>query len=115
MAIDLIKDKIHVDTRRDALRLHLLIKSFQKDLNLSESDINSLIELREMGYGPSFFKSCVTKGFFKSEQTVRNAIARMTGMGILTYAKRGERSINPEFFPEVGSDKVIFQYLVGNL
>lgn len=115
MSIDLIKDKIQVDTRRDALRLHLLIKSFQKGLNLSESDINSLIELRELGYNSTFFKSCVTKGFFKSEQTVRNAIARMTGMGILTYTKRGERQIDVSFFPEVGTDKVIFQYLVGNL
>lgn len=115
MAIDLIKDKIQVNTRRDALRLHLLIKSFQKGLNLSESDINSLIELREIGYNSAFFKSCVSKGFFKSEQTVRNAIARMTGMGILAYTKRGERQIDETFFPEVGSDKVIFQYLVGNL
>lgn len=115
MAIDLIKDKIQVGTRREALRLHLLIKSFQKGLNLSESDINSLIELRDLGYNSTFFKSCVTKGFFKSEQTVRNAVARMTGMGILTYTKRGERSIDQTFFPEVGTDKVIFQYLVGNL
>lgn len=115
MATDLIKDKIQVGSRREVLRLHLLIKSFQKGLNLSESDINSLIELRELGYNPSFFKSCVAKGFFKSEQTVRNAIARMTTMGILTYTRRGERTINPEFFPQVGSDKVIFQYLVGNL
>lgn len=115
MPTDLIKNKIQVDSRRSALHLHLLIKSYQRGLNLSESDINSLIELRDMGYNSEFFKSCVTKGYFKSEQTVRNAIARMTSMGILHYARRGERKIDPEFFPEVGSDKVIFQYLVGNL
>lgn len=115
MAIGLIKDKIQVEDKRKALKLHLLIKSFQRDLNLSGSDIDSLIELRELGYNSDFFKSCVSKGFFKSEQTVRNAIARMTNLGILRYEKRGERKIDTEFFPEVDSDKVIFQYLVGNL
>lgn len=115
MAIDLIKDKIQMDTKRQALKLHLLIKSFQRGLNLSDSDIDSLIELRELGYNSDFFKSCVTKGFFKSEQTVRNAIARMTNLGILSYSKRGERQIDLKFFPEVGSEKVIFQYMVGNL
>lgn len=115
MSIDLIKEKIHVNSKREALRLHLLIKSFQAGLNLSESDMETLIELRNIGYNPEFFKSCVAKGLFKSEQTVRNAIARMTTMGILTYTKRGERSIDAKFFPEVDSDKVIFQYLVGNL
>lgn len=115
MSINFHKDKIQVDTKRDALKLHLMIKSFQKGVTLSESDIDSLLELRETGYNPAFFLNCVGKGFYKSEQTVRNAVAKMTNMGILTYRKRGERKINPEYLPEVDSEKVIFQYLVGNL
>lgn len=114
MAIELIKEKIQVHDRRAALKLHLWIKSFEKGYHLSESDIDSLIELRELGYCPEFFRSCVVKGFFKSEQTVRNAIARMTTLGILTYERRGERKIDTTFFPELGSEKVIFQYLIGN-
>lgn len=115
MAIDLIKDKIQVDSKREALKLHLLIKSYQRGLNLSDSDIDSLIELRELGYNRDFFESCVKKGFFKSIQTVRNAIARMTTLGILRYTRRGERQIDTSFFPEVGNEKVIFQYMIGNL
>lgn len=114
MATELIKEKIQVQDRRAALKLHLWIKSFEKGYNLSQSDIDSLIELREVGYGPDFFANCISKGFFKSEQTVRNAIARMTTLGILTYQRRGERKIDTTFFPEVGNEKVIFQYLIGN-
>lgn len=114
MAIELIKEKIQVHDRRAALKLHLWIKSFEKGHNLSEADIDCLIELRELGYCTGFFKSCVAKGFYKSQQTVRNAIARMTILGILTYEKRGERKIDTSFFPEVSNEKVIFQYLIGN-
>jgi len=115
MSVDLIKDKITVSDKTEALRLHLLIKSFQTGLNLSESDINSLVELSIVGYNPEFFKACVDKGYYKSEQTVRNAIAKMTNMGILYYRKRGERKINEDFLPKTSSDKVMFQYLVGNI
>lgn len=115
MSVDLIKDNIRVIDKTEALRLHLLIKSFQKGLNLSGSDINSLVELSEIGYTAEFFTSCVTKGYYKSEQTVRNAIAKMTNMGILYYRKRGERKINEEFLPKTLSDKVMFQYLIGNI
>src|SRR5688500_14502072 len=113
--IDFIKDKIQVNTKRDALRLHLMVKCFQKGINLSSADIASLVELYETGYSSSFFNNCIEKGYYKSEQTVRNAIAKMTSMGILSSKKRGERTINPDFLPETTSDKVMIQYLVGNL
>ena len=115
MATDLIRDRIQVRSKTDALKLHLMVKCFQKGLALSSADISSLVELYETGYSPTFFKNCVAKGFYKSEQTVRNAVAKMTTMGILSYKKRGERKINAEFIPETKSDKVIIQYLVGNV
>jgi len=114
MSISFVKDKIQVDTRRDALKIHLMIKAYQKGVALSDADIDTLIELKEIGYNKEFFENCVRKGYFRSNQTVRNAVARMTSMGILTYKKRGERDVNTEFLPEVNSDKVIFQYMIGN-
>ncbi len=112
---EFIKNKIQVASKEDVLKLHLLVKCFQKGITLSNADLDSLVELYGHGYCREFFTACVDKGYYKSEQTVRNAVARMTNLGILTYKKRGERSINPEFLPETKSDKVMIQYLVGNL
>lgn len=114
MSISLVKDRIQVDSRRDAVKLHLMIKAFQNKINLSEADIETLIELKEVGYNKEFFDNCIRKGYFRSSQTVRNAVARMTNMGILTYKKRGERSVSTDFLPELSSDRVIFQYMIGN-
>lgn len=110
----LIKDKIQTSTLEDALRLHLLIKSYQKGFNLSMADINTLIELKKSGYTKEFFNNCLTKGYYKSEQTIRNAVAKMTTLGILSYEKRGNRIVNSEYIPEL-TDRVIFQYVIGNL
>lgn len=113
--VDIIKDKIEVGSKTEALKLHLLVKCFQKGISLSEADVSVLVELYEVGYSPQFFASCVRKGYYKSEQTVRNSVGRMTTLEILKYEKRGERIINPEFLPPTASDKVIMQFLVGNL
>lgn len=115
MGISLVQDRIKVSSKREALKLHLIIKSFQNHYNLSIADINTLIELNDIGYNQRFFDSCLKKGFYKSEQTVRNAISKMTGLGILTYAKRGERVISESLLPALSEEKVIFKYLVGNL
>lgn len=115
MGIALIQDKIAVKTKEDALILHLIIKSHQYKLNLSMADISTLVELNKIGYNKNFFKVCVEKNFYKSEQTVMNAISKMTSMGVLSYEKRGERIINQEFLPAIDSEKVIFKYMIGNL
>lgn len=113
--INFLKDKIELTKKDDVLKLHIIIKCFKNGFNLSDADINSLIELKNSGYNDEFFKKCVDKGYYKSEQTVRNAIAKMTNLGILSYKKRGERVINTDFIPDVQSDKVVVQYIVGNL
>lgn len=115
MATEFLIDKIEFPTKSDVLRLHLTVKCFQKEVNLSSADINSLVELYEVGYSHQFLSNCVEKGYFQSEQTVRNAVNKMTKLGILTSSKRGERVINPEYLPEFKEDKLMFQYLVKNL
>ena len=113
--IDFYKEKVQVSSKDDALRLHLMIKCFEKGVSLSDADISSLVELSQVGYSPEFYDSCVRKGYFKSNQTVRNAVGRMTAMGILTSPKRGERIVNPDYMPNTKSEKVMIQYLIGNL
>lgn len=113
--IQLFKEKLELKEKDDVIKLHIMIKSYEKGFNLSEADIDSLIELNNTGYNAEFFTNCLDKKFYKSEQTVRNAIAKMTNLGILSYKRRGERNINKEFIPDVSEDKVIIQYIVGNL
>lgn len=113
--IDFLKEKIILADVDTILKLHMLIKSYEYGYNLSESDINTLFELYKTGYGPEFYKNCVDKQYFKSEQTVRNCIGRMTKLGILSYRKRGERFISNKFLPKTSENKIIIQYLVGNI
>lgn len=115
MATSLVEDKIRVRNRDEVLRLHLMIKSFQHNFGLSLADINTLIELDKLGYTKEFFDSCLEKKYFLSEQTIRNAISKMTGLSILKSEKRGARTINREYFPSLESDKVILKYMIGNL
>lgn len=113
--INFYKEKIELGDVDNVVKLHMLIKSYQMGYHLSKADIDTLFELYKYGYGPDFYKNCVTKKFFKTEQTVRNSIGRMTKLGILYYKKRGERFVNDKFVPKVTEQKVIFQYLIGNI
>ena len=113
--IQLFKEKLELREKDDVIKLHIMIKSYEKGFNLSEADIDSLIELKNTGYNSEFFENCITNKFYKSEQTVRNAVAKMTNLGILSYKRRGERNINKEFLPDISEEKVIMQYIIGNL
>lgn len=113
--ITFLKEKIELAEKEDVLKLHIIIKCFQKGIHLSEADIDCLIELNKTGYGTKFYKNCIARDFYKTEQTVRNAIGKMTTLGILTYKKRGERYVNKEFLPEITNDQVLIQYIAGNL
>lgn len=114
-SVTLNEERISMKSRDDVLRIHLLIKSYEEQYNLSLADINVLVELNNLGYNDKFFKSCIEKKYYRSKQTVMNAISKMTTMGILTYEKRGERKIDSKFLPSVNSEKVIFKYMIGNL
>lgn len=113
--ITFLKEKIELKDKEDVIKLHIIIKCFQKGIHLSEADINSLIELKDTGYSSEFYKRCIDKGYYKTEQTVRNAIGKMTSLGILSFKQRGERVINQEFIPEIINDKLLLQYMIGNL
>jgi predicted transcriptional regulator len=93
----------------------MIIKSYQSNYNLSKADIDTLFELYKTGYNDSFYKNCIDNGYFKTKQTIRNSVAKMTNLGILTYKRRGERYVSEKFVPKVDTSGVIFQYLVRNV
>jgi len=113
--IHFIKEKIELDSLDDVIKLHMLVKSYQLGYQLSQADINTLCELYKTGYGSDFYSNCISKKFFKTKQTVRNSIGKMTKLKILTCNKRGERLIDEKFCPKVTEDQLIFQYLIGNI
>lgn len=113
--IEFFKEKIELADKDDVIKLHLIVKSYESNFNLSKADIDTLFELYKTGYGDEFYSNCIEKGYFKTKQTVRNSVAKMTNLGILNYKKRGERYIADKFVPKVTQDVVIFQYLVGNV
>ncbi len=108
-------ERIPVKDKDDALAMHLMIKCREKGIVLSEADIMCLIELYHTGYSEEFYTNCVEKGYYKSEQTVRNSVSKMNKLGILSYEKRGDRAIEPEFVPEITEDKFIMQYMIGKI
>lgn len=112
---EFINERIQVQSKSEALKLHLIVKCFQKGISLSNAELDSLIELYEVGYSPEFYSNCVEKGYFKSEQTVRNAVANMKILGILSAPKRGQRVIDPEYLPNTKADKLMINFLVGNM
>ena len=113
--VNFFKEKIELDQFDDVIKLHMIIKSYQLGYHLTDADLNTLFELHKTGYGPTFYSNCVSKGYFKAKQSVRNSVGKMTQLGILTYKKRGDRSISQEFCPRTTEDKLLFQYLVGNV
>lgn len=113
--INFFKEKIEFKDLDDVIKLHMIVKGYENNYNLSRADIDTLFELYKVGYGHEFYKNCVDKGYFKTKQTVRNSVTKMTNLGILNYKKRGERHIRDGYIPQVTEQKVIFQYLVGNI
>lgn len=109
--INLVKTILKFKTKEDALRFHLLAISTEESLKLSFADISVAIEIYNNGYTKDLFNVCVKKGFFKSEQTVRNSIAKLTKKTILIKT-RGDRKVNQRFLPQPKESDFIFNYQV---
>jgi hypothetical protein len=109
--INLIKTILKFKSKQEALMFHLLAVSTEEGLRLSSGDIAVASEIYINGYEKDFFVNCVNKGFFKSEQTVRNSVAKLVKLGIVEKYK-GERTINPRFLPSNSENDFVFNYQV---
>lgn len=107
--VNLVKTKLIFNTKEEALKFHLLAISTEEGLNLSSADINVAIEIYNSGYDKDLFTKCVEMGYFKSEQTVRNSIAKLTKLGILKKS-RGHREVNSAFLPSDHNGHLVFSY-----
>lgn len=106
----LVKTILKFKSKEDALKLHLLAITLEEGIHLSYGDIDVIIDIYKNGYNKDTFQSCVDQGYFKSEQTVRNSVAKSTKFNILEKT-RGHRSINQKYLPLI-KDDLIFNYVV---
>lgn len=113
--INFFNEKIELESKDDVIKLHMILKSYELKYHLSMAEINTLFELYKTGYSDTFYNNVIANGYFKTKQTVRNAITKMTKLTILSSKKRGERAISETFLPKIQNDRVMFQYLVKNI
>lgn len=109
--INLVKTILKFKSKQDALMFHLLAVSTEEGLRLSSGDIGVVIQIYSEGYNKNIFTQCVEKGYFRSEQTVRNSVAKLTKIGILLKSK-GDRQVDAKFLPEPKESDFIFNYQV---
>lgn len=109
--INLVKTILKFNSKKDALKFHLLAITTEEGLRLSSADIDVAIEVYLNGYSKDLFDCCVTGGYFKSIQSVRNSIAKLTKLGVLDKSKFN-RKVNSKFLPDLKDSDFIFNYQV---
>lgn len=109
--ISLVETALKFKNKGEALKFHLLAISTEENLKLSSADIDVAIEIYNDGYTKDLFDNCVLKGYFKSQQTVRNSVAKLTKKGIL-FKTRKDRKVNQKFLPQPKESDFVFKYNV---
>lgn len=118
--IPVIEDRIKLRTKRDVLRLFLYTKLTEKGIRFSDTELDVLMELHEVGgyYDTDeeevFFNNCIRKQFRTSPQSIRNVLTRFVMNGIVKKPKIHQRYIDKELLPEIDSDVVGLMFLVHN-
>lgn len=108
---NLVKTTLKFKDKYEALRLHIYAITAEEGIVLSAADISVAVEIYKSGYDSGFFERCVKEGYFKSVQTVRNSVAKLTKLGVLDK-KRGERKVKERILPFDLDSDFVFIYNV---
>jgi len=94
------------------VKLQLLLYTFFKNIELSDAELSCASWLAISGFHREFLKDVVNEGVFKTEQTVRNCLAKLKTAKLVI--KDGKTwTINPEI--SVGIDgKILLDLKVAN-
>lgn len=120
MVIKSFSEKVLLNDRKDALRLHLYTKFLQHGIRPFENDIAIIIELYCMGGYTNeekqgeFFHLCMTKKYKKSEQSIRNTCSKYTSLGVLEKPRNLSLHVSEKFIPTVEFDKLVLQHIVSH-
>lgn len=112
MAIVITK-QVKIDSKFRMVKFQFLLYCYLHNIVLSDADLNCLTTIAIKGYSKSTIKSIVENDIFKSEQTVRNCIVKLTNLKILVKDSLG-KVINPEI--QLGLDNIIvLKLMIGNV
>jgi predicted transcriptional regulator len=104
MAVVITK-KVKVDSQFKMVKLQFLLHCYFTGINLSDADLDCLTTVAINGYSKETIKKVIDTKIFKSEQTVRNCIGKLTNLGLLVKVQRSGRQINPDL--KIGIDDTI--------
>ena len=118
--VPVIKNNITLNTKRDMVRFHIIVKCY----NLGNYPEQSALDVLEHLYNcngistrdenNAFIKYCVVNNFRGSAQSVRNILSMYTELGLLVKPKNGVRQFKEQLLPEL-PEEFVLTYFITNL
>lgn len=118
--IPVIEDKIRLRYKRDVFRLLLYIKLIEKGIPFHESELDVLCELHQRGgYTDDltqqvFMDNCLSKGFRKSKQSIRNVLAKFVNQGVIKKTRNFNCHISHDYIPPVEAEMIGLMFYVSH-
>lgn len=118
--IPVIEDKVRLRSKREVLRLFLYTKLTEAGIQFSDSELDVLMELYEVGgyYDTTkeveFFDNCIRSEFRTSYQSIRNVLTKFVNAGVIKKPRIHQRYISSDYLPTVDSNVVGLMFFVYN-
>lgn len=118
--IPVIEDRVRLQTKREVLRLLLYTKLTEKGIQFSESELDVLMELHQLGgycdvdQEGEFITSCITKRFRRSVQSTRNVVTKFVNHGVIRKSKSHQRFVSNDYLPAIEADVIGLMFFVSN-
>lgn len=116
----ILSDKILLNDKDDVLRIYIRAVLMKREIKHYDHDIDVIIELYNRGgYSNSaeqkeFIKACISKGYRKSDQSVRNILTQYTNLNIFKKRKWLSLCVSEEFLPPITAGKLILELLISH-
>lgn len=118
--IPVIEDKVRLRTKRDVLRLFLYTKLIERGIQFSDSELDVLMELYDIGgyYDTDkeveFFDNCIRSKYRTSYQSIRNVLTKFVNAGVIKKPRIHQRFVSSDYLPIINSDLVGLNFFVYN-
>lgn len=118
--IPVVKHNFKLNTKRDMVRFHILVKCYELGHHPEQSALDVLEHLynvkgiKNKEENNQFIKYCVTNKLRGSAQSVRNVLSMYTELGLLIKPKNCVRYFKEVLLPEL-PEIFVLSYFVTNL
>lgn len=119
-SIPVIQEKVRLRTKRDVLRLFLYTKLTEKGVPFSESELDVLMELYELGgyydidKEREFFHNCIIGKYRTSDQSVRNVLTKFVNYGVIKKPRIHQRFICHDYLPPLDTEQIGLMFFVSH-